>query len=211
MSHAVFYFPGTGSFGGEFSTPTTPVKYPGRFGPHFGTPADSFTEVVDSCADQIRASQALHPLLVGHSYGAYVAYATAQRLRETGTEISTLAVAAAAAPTRLSVPEGVADSPEHTAEYLNAIDPDLLGSVPSPDWREIVTKAAMHDLRLLAEFTPPTTSLDSPVHAAVGSADPVSEQSITDWKLTTDGPFAAHTFPGRHDEYLDAWLADLVS
>jgi surfactin synthase thioesterase subunit len=79
---ARFFFPGAGSFGGETPPGAVLIRYPGRYGRGFGVPAASFDAVVDACAAQLARRSPTRPVLVGHSYGAYVAYATALRLAD---------------------------------------------------------------------------------------------------------------------------------
>src|SRR5262249_44765773 len=85
-SRSTVFFPGAGSFGNEFQLLVDAlqpaawlVKYPGRYGRDFGVPAESFDGVVRACTEQIASRPAGHPVLFGHSFGAYVAYATAVR------------------------------------------------------------------------------------------------------------------------------------
>ncbi|MEU2561480.1 alpha/beta fold hydrolase [Streptomyces longispororuber] len=205
------FFPGAGSFGAEFGPLTEalgrsswPVRYPGRLGRDFGEPATSFDAVVRACAEQILRRSAVRPLLFGHSYGAYVAYATAVRLGEAGVEVAALAVAGAAGPGLLRVPEQAAAGPAEAAAYLDRVDPGVLAGAPSDEWRAVVAETAAQDLRLLRQFTPGTVpGLRCPVLAARGAEDPLTtDDTIAAWHSTTTGPFTRHTFPGGHSDLL---------
>ncbi|MFI5698804.1 thioesterase II family protein [Streptomyces xanthochromogenes] len=210
MSDVVF-FPGAGSFGGEFRPLTQAlgpssllVRYPGRQGRDFGVPAPSFDAVVRACAEQIVRHAVVRPLLFGHSYGAYVACATAARLRECGVEAAALVAAGAAAPGRREVPEQAVSSPAEAVAYLEEVDPGLLAGAPSDEWREIVAETTVQDLRLLGGFDPAGVSaLPCGVLAARGADDPLTtDDSIAGWQDVTTGPFASRTFPGGHSDLL---------
>ncbi|RCH67763.1 alpha/beta fold hydrolase [Streptomyces sp. SDr-06] len=221
MTDSVF-FPGAGSFGGEFRPLTQAlgpaswmVGYPGRHGRGFGVPAASFDAVVGACADQIVQRAAGPPLLFGHSYGAYVACATAAHLGETGVEVASLVVVGAAAPDRLELPDRAASSPAEAAAYLTRIDPGMLAEAPSEEWRDLVAETTAQDLSLLGGFDPAEVAvLRCPVLAARGAEDPLtSDATIAEWQHVTTGPFAQRTFPGGHSDLLRSpdcakWLRD---
>ena len=217
-------FPGAGSFGGEFQPLTAAlgpaartIRYPGRQGRDFGVPAPSFDAVVRSCAEQIARRGPVRPVFCGHSYGAYVAYATAVRLEETGTEVAALVVSGAVAPGLLEVPQKATASHADAATYLDDVDPAALAGAPSDEWREIVVDATLQDLRLLARFEAPTApSLGCPVLALRGDADPLtSAPALVPWHGVTSGPFSVHTFAGGHTDVLrspacTAWLVEAL-
>ncbi|MFB7741757.1 thioesterase II family protein [Streptomyces sp. NPDC056132] len=223
MTDAVF-FPGAGSFGGEFRPLTRAlgpesrlVRYPGRQGRDFGVPAPSFDAVVRACAEQIVRHAMVRPLLFGHSYGAYVACATAARLRESGIEVASLVAAGAAGPGRLELPGPAVNGPAEAVAYLEEVDPGLLAQAPSDEWREIVAETTVWDLRLLGEFDPAQEPpLPCPVLAARGADDPLTTRdSIADWENATTGRFTSRTFPGGHSDLLASpdcasWLQDAV-
>ncbi|WP_153815588.1 alpha/beta fold hydrolase [Streptomyces sp. SUK 48] len=217
------FFPGAGSFGTEFRPLTKElgraslaVRYPGRPGRDFGVPADSFDAVTGACADQIRRRRAARVLLFGHSYGAYVAYATAARLRAAGTEVTALVAVGAAGPARLRVPAAAAAGPDGAAAFLDRADPGALAGAPSDDWRAAVAETAAQDLALLRRFDPAAVpGLHCPVLAARGAEDPLTtDDTIAAWQHTTTGPFSRRIFPGGHSDLLGtpacaAWLLDV--
>lgn len=204
------FFPGAGSFGSEFrSLPgsrnpgASVVRYPGRYGRDFGTPAASFEDLVRACAEQVSAGPA-NPVLFGHSFGAYVAYAVTLRLRESGLGIRRLVVAGANAPSRLSVPEQAMSSLSAARGYLSDIDSAALAEAPSEDWREIVAETAVSDLRLLSQFDPASSGrVHCPVLAIRGAADPLtSDAGIREWRHYTQEAFSCRAVPGGHSEFL---------
>lgn len=211
ISRGTVFFPGAGSFGSEFQLLADAlgpaawvVRYPGRYGRDFGSPAQSFDAVVLACAEQIASRAEADPLLFGHSFGAYVAYATASRLQEEGIGVLALVVAGATAPGCLAVPEQATGTPAGTAAYLDSIDPSTLADAPSDDWREVVAETALGDLCLLRQFDAGScASVRCPVLAARGDADPLtSDAGLGDWAHHTDREFSWRTFPGGHSDFL---------
>ena len=204
-------FPGAGSFGGELQpllrelAPSARLaRYPGRVGKDFGTAAGSFGEVVRSCTGQVRRRQPVRPVLVGHSFGAYVAYATAARLEELGAEVSAVVVVGATAPALRAVPGSATRSRSDTAAYLEAIDPGLVCGEAAGEWRNIIIDTALQDLRLLAGFCPEDYgAVRCPVLAARGEADPLtSNEGLDEWAGVTLGGCCRRIFPGGHSDLL---------
>lgn len=218
----IVVFPGAGSFGGELrplldrlQPPARLVRYPGRFGADLGKAASSFGQCVESCAAQVLRLPTDRVLLVGHSFGAYVAYATATELERFGTPVSALVVVGATAPTLLTVPESASSSRSATAAYLDGIDPGLLPD-ESDEWRDIVLDTAMQDLRLLREFTGSTHRVTRcPVFAARGAEDPLtSTDGIGEWAGATARECTQRVFPGGHSQLLSSpafasWLHEV--
>ncbi|MFF4428525.1 thioesterase II family protein [Streptomyces sp. NPDC001513] len=228
-SPGVVVFPGAGSFGGELLPllselgPTAWLaRYPGRFGKDLGRPAGSFEDIVQSCVAQVTRRQSVRPILVGHSFGAYVARATATRLEELGTGVCALVVVGATAPGLLTVPESATRSPSGTAAYFDEIDPGLVPGEVSDEWRDIVLETAMQDLRLLKDFTATAsaseyTEVHCPVFAARGEADPLaSADGIGRWAGVTSADCVQRVFPGSHSGVLrspefTSWLVDVCA
>lgn len=212
----VVVFPGAGSFGHELrkllrelGPSAWMARYPGRFGRDFGRAANSLEEIAESCAAQVRRRESAPPVLAGHSFGAYVGYATATKLAELGTEISALVVVGATAPGLLSVPESAIRNRSGTAAFLEGLLPD-----PGDEWRDIVLDTAAQDLRLLKEFNASKYGqICCPVLAARGAADPLtSTTGISEWANTTAGGYAHKVFHGGHSDLLlssefTSWLS----
>lgn len=217
VNNGTVFFPGAGSFGSEFQPLADALKpaawlvrYPGRYGRNLGAPASSFEGVVRDCAGQITSRLPVDSalpnglVLFGHSFGAYVAYATALRLQEAGIRVSALVAAGAPAPRRLEVPERATGSPSDAAAYLESVDPSALADAPSQEWREIVAETAVGDMRLLRQFdTASSGCLHCPVITARGEADPLtSDAGVGEWGDYTDSAFLQRVFPGGHSDFL---------
>ncbi|MFJ9517966.1 thioesterase II family protein [Kitasatospora sp. NPDC101801] len=224
-SPSVLVFPGAGSFGtelrcliAELGPSARLVQYPGRFGRDFGRAAGCFAEVVRSCVEQAVRHRPDRLVLVGHSFGAYAAWATAGELERQGVEVTGLVVVGADAPALLTVPEAPTLSHPDAVAYLEGIAPDLLPD-EADEWREIVVDTAMQDLRLLREFTTATEfpAVRCPVLAVRGADDPLaSARGLAAWAGATSGGCSAREFPGGHSELLRTpefahWLCETVS
>ncbi|WP_157982492.1 thioesterase II family protein [Nocardiopsis sp. FIRDI 009] len=210
-SRGVVVLPGAGSFGGEFQPllrglgPSAWLaRYPGRLGRDFGRGAGSFEEVVRACVAQVHRRRPERPVLVGHSFGAYVAHSVAVALEAAGTEVSTLVVVGADAPELVEVPESATRDRSGTAAYLDAVDPGLVSGESSAEWREVVLDTALHDLRLLRDFAPPREAkVRCPVLAVRGEADPLtSDAGLDRWAATTRGGFRRRVLAGGHSDLL---------
>lgn len=221
MGPDIIVLPGAGSFGGElrpllraFEPPAWLVRYPGRFGKDFGRPAASFDQVVRSCVEQVADRRAVRPVLVGHSFGAYVAFAAAAELEKLGTEPTAVVVVGAMPPHLFSVPESVTRSRADLAAYLDEINPEINSS---GEWRDVTIDTAMSDLALLREFSPARFGpLRCAILAARGETDPLTTTAgLAGWGRATRGEFAHRIFPGGHTDLLSdgtflAWLRDEI-
>src|ERR1700722_4222949 len=127
-ARSAVFFPGAGSFGREFRLLVDELKpaawlvrYPGRYGRDFGTPAESFDEVVLACTEQVTSRAPAPPVLFGHSFGAYVAFAL--KRQETATGVGALVTVGACAPGRFEVSEQATGTPSEAVRYLESVDP----------------------------------------------------------------------------------------
>ncbi|MCW5250402.1 thioesterase II family protein [Streptomyces sp. SHP 1-2] len=207
--HQLILFPGAGAFGSEFhalrsaaGADSAVMRYPGRSTGE----AASFEAVVAACADRIAGRPDSRPVLFGHSYGAYLAYATAIALARRSVDVSLLIVAGAAAPDLLRVPPEATVSPEAAVAYLDEADPGRLAAA-APEWREAVAETLQRDLRVLATLTlaSPPTRVPCPVLALRGAEDPLtSDASLAGWERFTRGGFDRRTLEGGHSGVLDA-------
>lgn len=221
MGPDIAILPGAGSFGGElrplmsaFEPSAWLVCYPGRFGRDFGRPASSFDQVVRSCVEQVMARRVTRPVLVGHSFGAYVAFAAAAELEQLATEPAAVVVAGAMPPHLFSVSESVTGSREDLAAYLDEMNPEFNSS---GEWREVIIDAAMSDLTLLREFDPARSGpLGCAILAARGETDPLTTTAgLAEWGRATRADFAHRVFPGGHTDLLSnaaflAWLREEI-
>lgn len=212
-------FPGAGSFGSEFralrsaaGSDSRVMRYPGRSGRDTGE-VTSFEAIVASCADQIAGLPGGQAMLFGHSYGAYLAYATAAALDQRSVDVSLLMVAGASAPDLLRVPPEATESPAAAAVYLDAVDPGRMTDA-APEWREAVAETVQQDLRVLAalRLPSPPARVSCSIVGLRGTEDPLtSDASLAGWQRFTQRDFSRRTFEGGHSDLLgDPRLAALV-
>jgi surfactin synthase thioesterase subunit len=208
---AIVIFPGAGSFGAEFrqlldecGPSAWVVRYPGRFGKDLGRSARSFEGVMQACLAQVQERDPVLPVLVGHSFGAYVAYATAQELERQGAGISALVVLGATAPSLLSIPESATLDRSGVADFLGEVAVSLLSDEFSAEWRDIILDTAVHDLRSLLGFIASDHhEVRCPILAACGETDPLASLSgIENWASATESWWACKVFPGGHPDML---------
>ena len=210
----IVLFPGAGSFGAEFrwlldecGPSAWLVTYPGRFGKDFGRATGwSFQQVVQSCLAQVAARKSARPVLAGHSFGGYVAYATALELERQDCPVSGVVVLGATAPSLLSVPDSVTLDRSAAAALLDRVTVTSRSDEIFAEWRDIVLDTAMHDLRSLQGFIASDhDSVRCPILAACGEADPLtSRYGIGEWAKVTDSWCACKVFPGGHSDLLSS-------
>ncbi|MBL1082709.1 thioesterase [Streptomyces actinomycinicus] len=175
----------------------------------------SVDELVDDVLPDVLAVPG--PLvLVGHSFGAFLAHETAHRLAQAGRPPEHLFVLGAGAP-GLTPLQPVGNDEEIERLWR------LLGANPAglerPEFRAGFFPALRADLRAHAAFLPPADrpALTLPVTAVYGNEDPVAtEQAVSTWRHLCSGPFrtveiaGGHFFPQtRVPDTIDALVRDL--
>ncbi|MGI5489854.1 thioesterase II family protein [Microtetraspora malaysiensis] len=181
-----------------------PVQYPGH--------GDRLDE---SCLDDVHELSALLAaevadlpglILLGHSFGAAVAFETAVRLSAAGMP-------------PLAVYISARDAPHHDLERVRPPRTDAaiwqemerLGGTPpeitaTPEWRELLTPILRADFHADADYRPSRTRLPCPITVLLGEDDvDLSAASIETWREYTAAEFAVRVFPGGH-----FYLADHV-
>lgn len=183
-----------------------PVQLPGRESRMGEAPFDHVDDLADDLAEALfsdtGADLRTPYALFGHSMGAIVAFALAQRLRELGLpEPVHLFVSGRQAPhLRTSLPDlrdlGIADLAAELATLggtpRQVLDnPDLLGMI-APLLR--ADFAVNETYRHSGE-----PELDIPVTAFAATADPrASVEQVGAWAQVTGGAFQLHRLPGDH-------------
>lgn len=180
-----------------------PVQLPGRETRFQEPPAEDLEALVAAL------TPALLPLLdrpfaiYGHSLGALLGFALAQRLRaEHGLTPTHLLVGARRAP---QVP--ARGAPMHQlseAAFVSALRQRYNG-IPSvllqqPELLRLFLPILRADFKLLETYVYPSPpALECPIVAFGGSEDPLVEASELDaWAAQTRGRFERHTLPGGH-------------
>lgn len=180
------------------------AQYPGR-GTRTREPfAQSVFELADAAvADYVAfAKPDERPLLIGHSLGAHVAFAVANRLEERGIEVEAL-VAAAAAPVA---------PPVDATPWHELADDDLISAVLElggaggelllhPQMRQFALPILRADLRIGHEHLRAARlgALACPLLAVAGEGDErAPAAAVAAWSAHTTGPFDCVTLPGGH-------------
>lgn len=206
----IFAFPSAGSYGSEFreimrhSRPRGRiVRYPGRTIDH-SNPASSFEALAAECTERVTSVAGSRPtILIGHSFGAYVAYLVASELYKLSTTVTALVVTGANCP-GWPRPAFPTSAPE-IREYLTRLDPPGFAEADA-DVLEEVSQHAISDLQLLQSFVPPAPpTLQCKVYATAGSTDPlVDDDGLAGWRAITTGEFLSRKFSGGHSDLLGA-------
>lgn len=206
----IFFFPGAGSYGSEFSELFRQVRpngqlirYPGRTDPNFGVPARSFEALVDFCVHKINRKKQKPFALFGHSFGAFVAFACTQKLICMGHPPKTLLVTGANCPgTSLSKPP---ENREDAFRYFEAIsrpETEIKGS----DWLETTVDLGLKDLQLLYKYSFPSVpqKVNCCIHVLAGTDDPlVSDVGIAKWRQASTEKVDIRRIPGGHTDILE--------
>lgn len=179
-----------------------PVQLPGREGRLSEPRATDMTQLVDELVrelgDHFRPPFAFY----GHSMGALLAYAVAQRLRDRGAALPVLlAVGAYPAPDR---PGLMTDVPRMAADDLAALLVRIGGMsemlLDYPEWRDAAIDLVRDDLRVCHSYRHvPDAPLPTPITAFVGDRDPLmTPADATPWAGHTTSGFELQPIPGGH-------------
>ena len=214
----IFAFPSAGSFGSEFSKLITAVRpngkvmrYPNRSDTGSVPSEYSFDTCVDHCVDEIAKKGRKRVVLVGHSFGAYVAFATAGQLIERCEVQPALVLSGANAPNEPAPMSEDLSTLDEIEAYMRTIDPAVFDRMPDEEWKALTLELVRQDLNLLAGFRKrPLAKVRCPISIAYGDQDPlVSKAGVAAWKDYTSSTFDAREFAGGHSDLLAG--ADFLS
>jgi surfactin synthase thioesterase subunit len=170
---------------------------PGREERGREAPLSSVDELVDEVLPDVLALPV--PLvLVGHSFGAALAYELTHRLTLAGRPPQRLVVMAAVAPgaTTLEPPSG-----DHEIELLwKQLGANTAG-LSRPGYREWLFPVLRADFTAQAAYRPPArrSHITTPVTVMYGDEDPVvTAEEAAIWRTLCAGPFEVVPIPGGH-------------
>jgi surfactin synthase thioesterase subunit len=163
-----------------------PVQLPGREERFADAPLETMPEVVDEVVGNVLDTATKGPFaLFGHSFGALVAYETAQALvARQLPRPRLLVVSGIASPWEPRTPLGVGSL--STADFIERLG-QLIGyrhaALTIPDLLEVVLPALRADMTIADEYTPSSrTALPVPIVVLRGSHDKVvSAEDVAAW------------------------------
>lgn len=178
-----------------------PVELPGR-GHHLATPPlTSLNDLVDVVTDYVLARSEVPFALLGHSFGALLAFESARVLQACGAAPSALFVSGHRAPHLKMREKPICHLPD--TEFLTEIT--LLGGTPpgfldNTELVELVLPALRADFGVSDNYRyRPGAPVRCPVTAFAGAADPhVRITDLDAWRRHTDATFRLQVFPGDH-------------
>lgn len=203
-------FPGAGSFGSEFKGLLQAfrpyarlLRYAWRDAPDDSGGYADIDQAVQACARQVQKVAATRPILLGHSFGAYMAYAAAAALQPTGLAPRAVILAAARAPHRLDDERQPRTQAEIEA-YWRSLEPGLYDRLPDPSWQDVLVETTRRDLAVFEQVQAESFDrLQIDVLTATGSHDPlVNIEQGRSWADWTDGLHEHRSFPGGHSDFL---------
>jgi pyochelin biosynthesis protein PchC len=192
------------------------VQYPGRQD-RFGDPMIGvMTEIAEAVAANLPPTGNRRVAVFGHSMGATVAYETARRIEQRGTDVAALFVSGRPSPAFVE-PQTLHlqgdDALLADMRRLGGPDTktiDLL--VENPDLAEMVLPFVRSDYKAVETYRfQPGHTLKSPIVAMYSDADPtVNAEQAAEWSEFTSGTFETATFSGGHF-YIDEQLPKVAA
>lgn len=203
-------FPGAGSFGSEFRPllkafrPKARLqRYSWRYGEARSQKNKTFNDAAWLCAQQIQKSAHEQTVFIGHSFGAFMAYATALALQEVNKAPIGLILTGASAPDHTKIaPKPVTET--EIESYWNRVDPGMFDRVPDQSWKDLLIETTRRDLALLESLRDSRFGrLSCPLYIGIGDTDPlVSGTECKRWAGLVEGNFDYQSFRGGHSDFL---------
>jgi medium-chain acyl-[acyl-carrier-protein] hydrolase len=156
--------------------------------------------LVGALASAVTSYLDLPFIFFGHSLGARVAFALAEKLRSQNRPTPLLLVVSASLPPQKCIARDV--SAMSDAEFRGYLE-ELGGTPPEAladrELMELLLPMLRADFLLASELIAPSGLLDSAILALGGLEDAeVSRADLEAWRSATRGPFHLQIFPGGH-------------
>lgn len=176
------------------------AELPGRGARSAETNAASLNQIVTGIAQEIAALPAASTTLLGHSFGAIVAYEVARYLEQHGEPATQLVVSARQPPCFPSVaPFSYRQDDEVLIRHLINLGGMDARIRDRPEALRHFLPAIRADLELLETHRRPPRPCTTPIVAVHADQDPVVDgDRLPLWNLETTSIFQFRTIPGDH-------------
>ncbi|MFI8872845.1 thioesterase II family protein [Streptomyces sp. NPDC055243] len=206
---ASFYFPVSAAL--QSDCDVTALQYPGRQDRRSEPNVDDIGVLADRIAPVVAPLFDRPVVFFGHSMGAIIAFEVARRLQERGHTPAMLFASGRRAPSTRRV-ENVhqRDDDGIVAEMkaMSGTDAQVLGD---EELLRMVLPAIRSDYRAIETYGPVDATVDCPITALVGDADPKTTGPEADeWRSHTTAAFDIKTFRGGHF-FLSPRAAEVIS
>ena len=178
-----------------------PIQLPGREIRLHEEPISDLSQLVAGLTEVVNAKGAAGYVLVGHSFGALVAFELVRLMRRQGLPMPDLFIAIAAAAPQLSPQAGLAVREDVDGlEFLRRVNGTPEEVLRDPSLMELVLPALRDDLFMYKNYIhddePP---LNVPILALAGRHDPVvTTHSVAAWHAQTSIEFRFEILEGGH-------------
>lgn len=178
-----------------------PIELPGRGARIAEDFLSTFDAMVDFACQQINPASAQRFALFGHSMGALIAWAAAQRRQQAGLSTPlALFASASTAPSKRSLErfENLQTDDQLLADLRRqGGTPEIL--LEDEEMRRITLDTIAADYRVCANFSyQQPARLDCPVHILAGKDDEISVDELNAWQLESLHKGSLRWFEGGH-------------
>ncbi len=180
-----------------------PLRLPGRDDRLREAPYSDLLHLADDAANAIRSLRPKPYVLVGHSFGGYVALEVVRRLVLSGyPPPAALIVAACGAPRpgKAQHPIGQLPDKQFVDEVARRYDGIPEAVLANAELLAMVVPALRADLQMVESYDNPSNApVPCDLLALGGTDDPgVAPSRLNEWRALTTGNFTMRLFPGGH-------------
>ncbi|MFT2016707.1 thioesterase II family protein [Streptomyces sp. 796.1] len=206
---ASFYFPVSAALASDADV--VAIQYPGRQDRRHEPNVEDLHTLADRIAPVVAPLFDRPVVFFGHSMGAVLAFEVARRLQADGHVPAKLFASGRRAPsTRRAENVHQRDDDGIVAEMkaMSGTDAQVLGD---EELLRMVLPAIRSDYRAIETYAPVETTVDCPITALVGDADPKTTIPEAEaWGAHTTAEFATEVFGGGHF-YLSPRAAEVIA
>ncbi|MEV8032185.1 alpha/beta fold hydrolase [Streptomyces sp. NPDC086182] len=186
-----------------------PIQLPGREEEFTSPFYTGIAEAAARTADRVREAAGTGPFVIfGHSFGAVLAYETAQHLLADGGPVPGHVIVSGSVSPRHRRHLTISDTDDDQAVIdLQNMTGQKIEALHHPELRALLLPAMRADVGLLSTYVPSTAEpLPLPLTAIRGDSDPmVPAREWLDWSSFTSGPFRSVEMTGGHMYLTEDW------